>query len=110
MVPEAIVNVPTPTGPLTKASATPDVNVATFVLAPICRPPAFTVTPPPKVLTPLNAKMPLPVLVMPVVARLLELETRAETLRLGVTLAIAVSPLMVTGATLKVRLVPLRSR
>ena len=110
LVPDAIDSVPIPTGPLTKAVATPVVSVVTLVLAPICRPPALTVTPPPKVLAPLSARMPLPVLLMPVPATLLELETRAERLRVGVTLAISVSALTVTGAILKVRVVPFRSR
>ena len=67
LVPPAIVKVPVPTGPDTKAagSAVAASRVVTLVLAPMMRPPELTVTPPVKVFCALNCSRPLPVLVNP---------------------------------------------
>ena len=60
-VPVAIVSVPMPSGPAVTASSRPEPEL----LAPITRPPWFTVTPPAKVLAPLSSSWPAPVLTSP---------------------------------------------
>ena len=107
-----MVRAPVPIGPLAKAGTTPVApsRVATLVLAPTARPPAFTATPPPKRLAPESWSRPLPDLVMPTVALSVELPIGAETARVGVTFATVVLPLTVTGLTLNVRVAPPRSR
>ena len=67
LVPPAIVKVPVPTGPDTKAAGSPVAasRVVTLVLAPMIRPPELTVTPPVKVFCALSWSSPLPDLVSP---------------------------------------------
>ena len=104
-MPPAMVKAPVPSGPAVKASATPVMpasRVVTLVLPLNWMPPAESVTPPLKVLAPPRPRTPLPVLVMP------PFVATAVTLRVGVSWAMAVEPLMVTGAILKVRATPPR--
>ena len=107
-----MVSEPVPTGPLAKALTTPVpwLNTLTLVLAPTARPPAFTLTPPPKRLPLLlSCTRPLPFRVRLVLA-LFEDEPRAVLMfSVGVTLATVVLPLIVTGAALMDRVAPLRS-
>ena len=105
----ATVSTPVPKGPLVKAETTPKASRVPAELPAMSRPPAFTVTPPPKRLAPESWSRPLPDLVMPTVALSVELPIGAEMARVGVALATVVLPLTVTGLTLNVRVVPPRS-
>ena len=105
----ATVSTPVPKGPLVKAETTPKASRVPAELPAMSRPPAFTVTPPPKRLAPESWSRPLPDLVMPTVALSVELPIGAEMARVGVALATVLLPLTVTGSTAKVRVAPPRS-
>ena len=92
-----------------KAETTPKASRVPAELPAMSRPPAFTVTPPPKRLAPESWSKPLPALVIPTVALSVELPIGAETASDGVALATVVLPLTVTGLILNVRVTPPRS-
>ena len=106
----ATVSTPVPKGPLVKAETTPKASRVPVELPAMSKPPAFTVTPPPKRLAPESCSRPLPDLVMPTVALSVELPIGAEIASEGVALATVLLPLTVTGSTVKVRVAPPRSR